>query len=346
VPRSREPEIRGGVRDPYATSIRAKEKTLATQTRFGATGWEAYGGQWLPDGSGLVVSADKWGETEGGQLFYVSHPDGRYRRITNDSNQYFGLDVTADGMTIAAVRSVRVANVWSIPVEGKARPKQLTFNATSDTAIANFVVTPDGAIVFTAPTDQHAHVWTTGADGQNSRQLTLGTNDEAILRTLPNGELVVYQMGEDHTPHIGLVDRDGGNPRPLARGTGEWLQDISPDGKALLFMRAENLHELWSVPVAGGEPRKVATSYNYTVVVSPDSRTVAYLTPQELEGASPTTCIVAPIEGGAPTSPTAPAESSTHSNTRASDSKNWSATSNARSGSLGKSRSRLVSTMC
>jgi len=34
--------------------------------------------------------------------------------------------------------------------------------------------------------------------------------------------------------------------------------------------------------------------------VSPDSRTIAYLTPQEIDGASPTTCIVAPIEGGAP----------------------------------------------
>jgi len=278
----------------------AIDTSSLAQTRFGATGWEAYGGQWLPDGSGLVVAAFKWGETEGGQLFHVSYPDGRYRRITNDSNQYFGFDVTADGMTIAAVRSVRVANVWSIPVGGKTRPKQLTFNATSDTAVGNFVVTPDSAIVFTAPTDHHAHVWTTGADGLNSRQLTLGANDETILRTLPTGELVVSQMGEDHTPHIGVVDRDGGNPRPLVRGTGEWLQDISPDGKTMLYMRVDALHELWSVPLTGGEPRKVATSYNFVVTVSPDSRTIAYLTPQEIEGASPTTCIVAPIEGGAP----------------------------------------------
>jgi len=193
-----------------------------------------------------------------------------------------------------------VANVWSIPVEGKTRPKQLIYNATSDSAIANFVVTRDGAIVFTAPTDHHAHVFTIGADGQNSRQLTLGTSDEEILRTLPNGELVVSQMGEDHTAHIAVLDRDGGNPRPLVRGIGEWLQDISPDGTTLLYMRVDALHELWLVPIAGGEPRKVATSYNFAVTVSPDSRMIAYLTPQELEGASPTTCIVAPIEGGAP----------------------------------------------
>jgi len=278
----------------------AVDTSSLVQTRFGPTGWEVDGGQWLPDGSALVVSASRWGEMEGRQLYFVSYPDGRYRRITNDSNQYPGLDMTADGMTIAALRSVRVANVWSIPIEGKTRPKQLTFNATSDTAIGNFVVTRDGAIVFTAPTDHHAHVFTIGADGQNSRQLTLGTSDEVILRTLPNGELVVSQMGEDHTAHIAVLDRDGGNPRPLVRGIGEWLQDVSPDGTTLLYMRVDALHELWSVPVAGGEPRKIATSYNGAATVSPDNRTIAYLTPQELEGASPTTCIVAPIAGGTP----------------------------------------------
>ena len=34
--------------------------------------------------------------------------------------------------------------------------------------------------------------------------------------------------------------------------------------------------------------------------MSPDNRLVAYLIPQELEGTSPTTCMVVPIAGGAP----------------------------------------------
>ena len=38
----------------------------------------------------------------------------------------------------------------------------------------------------------------------------------------------------------------------------------------------------------------------YSAEVSPDSRMVAYFTVPDVEGASPTTCIVAPIEGGAP----------------------------------------------
>ena len=271
-----------------------------TQTRFGPTGWEVRFPLWLPDGTGLVASAFRYGETEGLQLFLVSYPDGRYRTITNDTNGYRDFDVSADSLTIAALRSVRVANVWSVPVEGKTRPKQITYNATSDNAVGRFVRMGDGAIVFDAATDHYAHVWTIGADGQNPRQLTSGPSYETVERSLPSGEIVVSQSGEDHTSHIVVMDRDGGRPRTLVRGTGEWFQGLTPDGKTLLFTRVDSLHQLWSVPVAGGEPRKMAASYDYALEESPDSRMVAYFVPPEIEGVSLTTCVAAPIEGGAP----------------------------------------------
>ena len=273
--------------------------TLA-QTRFGPAGWEVGDSHWLPDGKGLVTSAYRYGETEGSQLFFMSYPEGRYRRITSDSNTYSSFDLTADGETIAALRSVKVANVWSVPVEGKARPKQLTFNATSDNAVGKFVLAGSGSIAFSAAADHYTHIWTVETDGQNPRQITSGASYEEVLRALPGGELLVTQMGEDHTAHIGVTDRDGGNPRPLVRGTGEWFQGLSPDGKILLYSRVDSLRDLWSVPIAGGEPRKIATSYGYFAEVSPDNRLVAYFTVPEVEGASPTTCVVAPIEGGAP----------------------------------------------
>ncbi len=296
----------------FVTAIHTAEKGIhgqfvaidaasLAQTRFGPTGWEVRSSVWLPDGTGLVTSAFRYGETEAAQLFFLSYPEGRHQRITNDSNDYVDLDLTSDGATIAALRAVRVANVWSTPVEGKARPKQLTFNATSDNAVGNFVLAGDGAIVFTAPADHHNHVWTIAPDGQNLRQLTSGTSDESIQRLLPTGDLVVTRMGEDRTAHIALADRDGGNPRPLVRGTGEWFMDLSPDGKTLIYLRVDTPRALWSVPVTGGEPRKIASDFNFGAVVSPDSRLVAYLVPQELEGTSPTTCVVVPIEGGAPT---------------------------------------------
>jgi Tol biopolymer transport system component len=106
--------------------------------------------------------------------------------------------------------------------------------------------------------------------------------------------------GEDFIAHIVIMSPDGGNSRPIVPGTGEWLEDVSPDGKTLLFSRVDTPRALWAVAIAGGEPRKIATEFDYRATVSPDNRSIAYLIPQELEGTSPTTCIVVPIEGGAP----------------------------------------------
>ena len=295
----------------YVTVIHTAEKGIhgqyvaidaasLAQTRFGPTSWEVLSTSWLPDGKGLIASAYRYGETEGAQLFFVSYPDGRHRRITNDSNEYLDFDLTADGSTIAAIRTVRVSNVWSVPALGKARPKQLTFNATSDNAVRNFALVDDGTIAFSGPTDHYEHVWTVGADGQNARQLTSGASFEQVMRALPSGELLVTQMGEDHTAHIAVRDRDGGNPRPLVRGIGEWFTGLSPDGKTLLYVRVDSLRDLWSVPIAGGESRKITSAYGYSPEVSPDNRMVAFIAVPDVEGTSPTTCVVAPIEGGAP----------------------------------------------
>ncbi len=173
----------------FVTAIHTAEKGIhgqfvaidaasLAQTRLGPPGWEAMDNIWLPDGTGFVTSAYR---------FLVSYPDGRHRRITSDSNGYFSFDLAADGATIAAIRSAKVANIWSIPVEGKARPRQLTFNATSDSAVRRFVLL-DGAIAFSAATDHYSHLFTVGADGQSPRQITSGPSYEEVHRALPSGE--------------------------------------------------------------------------------------------------------------------------------------------------------------
>ncbi len=275
------------------------DATTLAQTRFGPTGWEAGFFEWLPDGKGFVMNGYKHGRTEQPQLFLVSYPDGRYRRITSDSNGYNEFGMTADGLTIAAFRSARVSNVWSVPILAGARPKQLTFNASSASAVGSFALSGDSTIAFSAATGHNTSVWTLDGNGQAPRQITPGANGEEVSRALPNGDLIVARTGADYTPHIFVMNRDGGNVRPLASGTGEWFQGLSPDGGTLLYTRVDSLRALFAVPVAGGEPLLVASSYDYIVDVSPDNRTIAYFTPAELEGAS-RTCVIAPIEGGAP----------------------------------------------
>lgn len=295
----------------FVTAIHTAEKGIhgqfvaidaasLVQARFGSTGWEPRSPRWLPDGSGFIVTAWKHGETEAAQLFFVSYPDGKHRRIASDSSTYVEFDLTADGSTIAALRLSKVSNVWSVPLEGNARPRQLTFNASSANAVGSFALAADGTIAFSAATDHNTHVWTLGPNDRTPRQITPGANSESVSRALPSGEFVTSRAGEDFTGHIVIASPDGGNSRTIVPGTGEWLQDVSPDGKTLLFSRVDTPRTLWAVSLDGGEPRKIAADFNAPASVSPDNRMVAYFAVPQVEGTSPTTCVVVPIEGGAP----------------------------------------------
>jgi Tol biopolymer transport system component len=159
---------------------------------------------WPPDDSGFLASAWKLGETEMPQIFFVTYPEGGYRKIMGDSNAYFDLDLTADGKTIAALRATRVSNVWIVRLEGKSRPKQLTFNASSASAVGSFVLAADETIAFNAAIDHDFQVWTSGPDEKTPRQITPGSNGEQVVGALPSGGFVISRSAADFTPHVAI----------------------------------------------------------------------------------------------------------------------------------------------
>jgi hypothetical protein len=59
---------------------------------------------WPPDQSGiLVVASGRESNFNRSQLGVSSYPQGVYRPITNDTNSYPNISLSADGKTIAAV---------------------------------------------------------------------------------------------------------------------------------------------------------------------------------------------------------------------------------------------------
>jgi Tol biopolymer transport system component len=84
---------------------------------------------WLPDGSGLVLSAAE-AELSPAQIWTLSLPSGEVRRLTNDLNTYLGASVTADGSTLVTVQTDRVPNVWVAAGGVAARARQITTGTT------------------------------------------------------------------------------------------------------------------------------------------------------------------------------------------------------------------------
>src|SRR5262249_8777178 len=62
---------------------------------------------WLSDGSGLVLTANPPGASNGIQIFLVSYPSGKASRITNDLNSYgeTSLALTADGRSLVTTQT-------------------------------------------------------------------------------------------------------------------------------------------------------------------------------------------------------------------------------------------------
>ena len=102
-----------------------------------------------------------------------------------------------------------------------------------------------------------------GTDGAGLRQLTSGPSHAFNPQWLPGGGLIYGQVGEDRVPHVWRVDPDGANSRRLTDGTGEVPFTISqPDGQTALMLEFSSPRELWAVPTAGGESRRIAHPYD------------------------------------------------------------------------------------
>ena len=143
----------------------------------------------------------------------------------------------------------------------------------------------------------------------------LDTDDVMRLKAVggvalsPDGQRILYTisawehpnargdtaLGDRHErrSHVFLVPAAGGAPRQLTYGErGESQPSWSPDGRTIAFVTARGTAngedgprpQLWLLPADGGEARQLTTARDGVVsyVWSPDSRMIAYVTPDSL----------------------------------------------------------------
>ncbi len=72
---------------------------------------------WLPDQSGiLMVGSGRDSNFNRSQIGIISYPQGIYRPITNDTNSYPSISLSADGKTIATIQSQYVGTLETATV--------------------------------------------------------------------------------------------------------------------------------------------------------------------------------------------------------------------------------------
>jgi TolB protein len=249
---------------------------------------------WLPDGSGLVLTAAP-DPISNSQLWEVSYPQGVARRVTNDLNGYHGTGITADGKTLVTQVMETSQNLWVTEAGQRSGATRITSGMRTLNGIG-VDWSADGTIYYGSNSSGDYDLWAIRPDGNESRQLTTSEGIDVNPDLSPDGEQITFISTRAGKPNIWRIDRDGTNAVQITKGNLEFGQLVSADGKWLYYSTAGP--NLFRIPVDGGEAEVVLEGRVASYDLSPDgSRLLAQVLNTDLQAWE---VGIYPIEGGEP----------------------------------------------
>jgi len=245
---------------------------------------------WLADGSGVMMSANPEKSHIYNQLWLLSYPNGEARQITNDSNNYNSVSLTADSRTLLAGHTELLTHLWIAPEGDSARARRIS-SGLGDYKFIRW--TPDDKLLVAAFTNKNIDIYLRDVDGAEIKQLTVNAGTNWGNEISPDNRYIVFDSDRTGNLHIWRMDIDGGNPVQLTNGGGEKFAEISPDGKWIVYTAFQDW-TLWKVSIAGGESVKIADAYARQSSISPDGKWIVYLASEANH------FVLIPFGGGSP----------------------------------------------
>lgn len=224
---------------------------------------------WQPDNSGVIICAREK-ETTPFQVWRVTYPDGRLEKVTNDTNEYWGVGVAGD--KIVTVETERSWRTWVARSGERGLPVQI---ASGSGFTYSMSWSPDGYIVHSSMVEDKMNIERIDPNGSNSKALTTSAiNYNPVVSS--DGRYVVFSSDRDGRFNIWRMNAsDGSELKQLTFTDANYYPSISPDSKWVAYdnMSSSKL-SIWKVPLEGGEPVKIIDGYRMPVF-SPDSRLIA-----------------------------------------------------------------------
>ena len=229
---------------------------------------------WLPGGKALAVTySNQETNFTQQQIGLVNYPDGKFRAITADTNDYTNPSVSSDGKTIASVmhHSVRDVYVSNGQNSDYSDVKQIT----SGEPVQNVSWTSDGKLLL----DQLPVIRFVSADGTVKGGIR-PENGSAVFNSqgCSDGHVIFTQaVMKAMALNIWRSEADGTGLRKLTNGKNDQFPMCSPDGKTVFFVNmATNAY--MKVPIDGGEAQRLAPVFSETngsYDISRDGKTAA-----------------------------------------------------------------------
>ncbi len=234
---------------------------------------------WLPDGSGFLVAAEeKTGVPM--QLWIVSYPGGRVRRVSHDLSDYYSVSVSEDGRTIVASQMNRVSDIWVGPANSPDNAKQISSGRLDGSH--GLAWTPDNRIVYVAMPLEAWEFFVTDADGGNNKQLTFDGRFREDPTVCDHGRAVVYATDMEGPYQLWKFDFQSGVSAKLSSGAGEREPACDAAGEWVWYLgqTSSGLSYVFKMPVSGGAAVRVSDRVAISEpMISSDGQHVAFQSP-------------------------------------------------------------------
>ena len=247
--------------------------------------------QWLPDSRGLLAlyRSSKNGYRKQQIGFVPAHgPEETLQEITKDTTNYSTLSVSADSRNIATVQQKFFASMYVFPASGTGKELPSPVLDPDKTGGTFAWAGNDG---FYMPLD--ARTFRISMDGKSQTQLVDSASLTGLDSCADGRTVVMSWISANGKAGINLwkVNSDGSNLTQLTTGARQDGPVCSPDSKWVYYRNAGS-EQLFRVPLAGGDPQPVpGTAIPHGIVgsdvigISPDGKTLAFLSTVELPGA-------------------------------------------------------------
>jgi len=245
--------------------------------------------RWSSDGKRILYIAD--GEPRGPQIFVRwIDTDGPATQITHATEKVADARWSPDGKSIAFSMFVPEKDAWNISMPRAPEGAKWT----GAPRVVETLHYRQDQVGFLA--DGQNHLFVVSADGGAARQLTSGKwsagagelRGAVPLDWTPDSKAVVFQADRSaeadlhyQTSQLLVIDIASGAVRELVAKPGSWSRPtVSPDGKTVAFTgypqskRTHSVSDLYVIPFAGGEMRKISGDYDRDPVTlrwTPDS---------------------------------------------------------------------------
>ncbi len=201
------------------------------------------------------------------QLYFLSYPDAKLTRFTNDLSRYAGdsIDITQDGRSVATIQTISDAQLWLAPNGDANAAKQLTSGeelsgwVSSSDANHFLLLSAKGRIISIGVDGSKAILISGGSNV--TRADSCGTTGRFLLTRREQGQSLTYS-----------TTIDGGNLQPLGPG---FLAACSPDGSWYVYQDQKN--NIIRASIAGGVPQVLVTNtMRIGASISGDGKRVLY----------------------------------------------------------------------